>query len=381
MPGKIYLIQNDKSLQALTQQPYPNEDDFQALLGQYPDLLAGDQMNAEVPRRWLLAEREMGVPGAEGGPNQWSLDHLFLDQDGIPTLVEVKRASDTRIRREVVGQMLDYAANAVVYWSVETVRARFEATCAKRQADPAQLLADLLGVNPDDGAAFDIFWAQVKTNLQAAKIRLVFVADEIPSELRRIVEFLNATMDPVEVLAVEIHQYVGQGLKTLVPRVMGQTADAQARKGTGSRQARTWDETAFLTELEHRHGAKKAAAARKILAWTQERNLRIWWGQGSQDGSFFPMLDHNGVTYWLISVWTYGRVEMQFQMMKKQPPFDDLQKREELRTQLNAMRGITIPPDGVERRPSFSLVALCDDAAMEQFLAVLDWTIAEIRRS
>ena len=83
----------------------------------------------------------------------------------------------------------------------------------------------------------------------------------------------------------------------------------------------------------------------------------------------------------MISVWTYGRVEMQFQMMKKQPPFDDLQKREELRTQLNAMRGITIPPDGVERRPSFSLVALCDDAAMEQFLAVLDWTIAEIRRS
>ena len=29
----------------------------------------------------------------------------------FPTLVEVKRSSDTRIRREVVGQMLDYAAN------------------------------------------------------------------------------------------------------------------------------------------------------------------------------------------------------------------------------------------------------------------------------
>ena len=32
----------------------------------------------------------------------------------MPTLVEVKRSSDTRIRREVVGQMLHYAANAVV---------------------------------------------------------------------------------------------------------------------------------------------------------------------------------------------------------------------------------------------------------------------------
>ena len=33
-----------------------------------------------------------------------------LDQDAIPTLVKVERSSDTRVRCEVVGQMLDYAA-------------------------------------------------------------------------------------------------------------------------------------------------------------------------------------------------------------------------------------------------------------------------------
>jgi hypothetical protein len=57
-----------------------------------------------------------------------SVDHLFVDQDAVPTLVEVKRSSDTRIRREVVGQMLDYAANAVVYWPLERLRATFEAS-------------------------------------------------------------------------------------------------------------------------------------------------------------------------------------------------------------------------------------------------------------
>ena len=30
----------------------------------------------------------------------------------IPTLVEVKRGTETRNRREVVGQILDYAANS-----------------------------------------------------------------------------------------------------------------------------------------------------------------------------------------------------------------------------------------------------------------------------
>jgi hypothetical protein len=59
---------------------------------------------------------------------------------------------------------------------------------------------------------------------------MVFVADVIPAELRRIVEFLNEQMDPAEVLAVEIRQFVGEGMKTLVPRVMGQTAEAEKKK-------------------------------------------------------------------------------------------------------------------------------------------------------
>jgi hypothetical protein len=68
-----------------------------------------------------LIDRESAVPDTEEGPGRWSVDHLFLDQDCVPTLVEVKRSSDTRIRREVVGQLIDYAANAVVYWPVETL--------------------------------------------------------------------------------------------------------------------------------------------------------------------------------------------------------------------------------------------------------------------
>ena len=219
MTGKIYLIQSDNQLLALEEQPYANEDMLQTLLEQYPDLLAGDQIDPATPRRWLLVAREMGVPGEAGGGNLFALDHLFLNQDGIPTLVEVKRSSDTRIRREVVGQMLDYAANAVAYWPVESLRARFEATCHTAGDDPSPRLAEFLETQSEDEQAIERFWGQVKTNLQARKLRLIFVADQIPPELRRIVEFLNEQMDPAEVLAVEVRQYVGSGLRTLTPRV------------------------------------------------------------------------------------------------------------------------------------------------------------------
>src|SRR4051794_9080712 len=104
MTGRIYLIKDDQHLTSMDETPYDSENLLQEMLAKYPDLLAGEQINSDVPRRWLLVMREMSVPGEEAGSGRWSLDHLFLDQDAVPTLIEVKRSSDTRIRREVVGQ-------------------------------------------------------------------------------------------------------------------------------------------------------------------------------------------------------------------------------------------------------------------------------------
>ena len=118
MAGAIFLVNDKGELVEMYEQPFETEMIFQRLLADYPNLLAGDQIDVESARRWVLIAREMAVPDQQDGANRWSVDHLFLDQDAIPTLVEVKRASDTRIRREVVGQMLDYAANAVAYWPV-----------------------------------------------------------------------------------------------------------------------------------------------------------------------------------------------------------------------------------------------------------------------
>src|SRR5690606_13263561 len=116
MSGGIFLLGTDDQLLELVERPYDSERLLQQLLESHPALLSGNQVDPGNPRRWLLINRETGVPSAPDGGARWSLDHLFIDQDGIPTLIEVKRSTDTRIRREVIGQMLDYAANAVAYW-------------------------------------------------------------------------------------------------------------------------------------------------------------------------------------------------------------------------------------------------------------------------
>jgi len=264
MSHKIFHIQADNSLVELNEQPYDAESLLQELLANYPDLLGG----GEGTRRWLLIKREMGIPFDINGGNRWSLDHLFIDQEAIPTLVEVKRYSDTRIRREVVGQMFDYAANAVLHWPVEKLEAEFRLTVEEQGKNPNIVLQEFL----ESEMVSEEFWDKVKTNLQANKIRLIFVADEIPDELRRIVEFLNQQMDPTEVLALEVKQFVSGNTRSLVPKIIGRTSASEIRKPNSRRQS--WDEESFFEVLKNYPDEREFQVARRIYDWAVSNGLR-----------------------------------------------------------------------------------------------------------
>ena len=292
MPERIYLIGKDQDLLELNEQAFDTEDVLQELLAKYPKLLAGEQLNMQEPRRWLFVSRELSVPDGSD-VRRWSLDHLFIDQEAVPTLVEVKRSTDSRIRREVVGQMLDYAANSVIYWPIEHLVTSFEKVCESQAQDPAQVLDEFLG-----GQDPDAFWSQVKTNLRAGKVRLVFVADKIPTELQRIVEFLNEQMDPAEVVAVEVKRFLGQGMETLVPRLVGRTAEAVGRKSISRSMRRDWDEQSFFAELLEKRGMDEHNVAKYIYEWSLHNMTRTTWGHGLKDGSCIPVFDYNGENYW-----------------------------------------------------------------------------------
>jgi hypothetical protein len=370
--GGIYLRRGD-GLIAMTEEPYATEAILQTLLAEYPDLLAGDQTGSE-PRRWLLVAQEVSLASEADGSGRWSVDHLFIDQDAVPTIVEVKRSSDTRIRREVVGQILDYAANAVAYWNVEKLRVTFENGCNAKGADPAEVLRAHLDPDADPHE----FWERVKTNLAAGRLRLIFVGDEIPRELRRIVEFLNGQMASTEVLAIEVKQYVGGGHQTLVPRLIGQTEAARQAKGRDP--GRQWDKTSLLEELANKRGKNEADVAAKIFDWAERRgDLRCWFGKGRSDGSFQAGLDNDTGYLFPFALYSYGRIEIQFQWMLRRPPFDDPAKRQELQARLNALNGVAIPDEGLEKRPSIPLAALADDAALRVFLTAMDWSIQEVQ--
>jgi hypothetical protein len=184
-------------------------------------------------------------------------------------------------------------------------------------------------------------------------------------------------MDPTEVLGVEIRQFAGQGLRSLVPRVIGQTAEAERRKGS-TVSTKQWDEASVFEILGSRADGNEAGVARRILEWASGHGLRIWWGKGATDGSFYPMVDHNGRTQYTIAVRTgtkSGYIQLQLPVMVA--PFDTQAKRAELIARLRAELGWAVPDDA--KYQGLRLSELARPEKLSALFRVLDWIVAETR--
>jgi hypothetical protein len=270
MSGSIYLLNQNDKITELKETNYENENFFQSLIERYPNILAGDQIDPNNPRKWILISREMGVPDSENRSNQWSLDHLFSDQDAIPTFIEVKRCTDTRIRREVVAQMLDYAANGSAYWTIDTIKMSFEKSGGN---------LDVLGLQDEE---LEVYWTKFEDNLKNGKIRLMFVADEIPLSLRRIVEYLNTQMENTEVLALEIKQYVAENnVRTFVPHIIGQSIKAMDIKRRIPVIAKIWNEEDIIKYAKVNYDDNISNLLYKIINRFKELDCTLITGKGN----------------------------------------------------------------------------------------------------
>lgn len=357
----IYTVDADNRLTAMNPAAPENEDAMQRLIADYPEIIA------DADGALLLIRREQPIADAEGA--RWSLDHLFVTRGGVPVLVEMKRASDTRLRREVVGQMLDYAANATAHWRAGTIAASFAATAATQGRDADQVLADFLG----DAADPDAFWPQVDANFAAGRIKLVFVADAIPRELARIVEFLNEQMK-ADVRAVELSWFEGRGVRAFTPRVIGETERAQAAKGGGSATIPLSSEEWIAARFAGHDDAARAGAARfaeivEAAGWSLELP--------ATQGSLSAVLARPGgkLNAFGLQPLKHGSVVFKLGDLKARPGFD-----EEVRAALLEVASRTIAPlpgDRAGAYPTFPAAVLTGDAAGSAFRALLD-RIAEI---
>lgn len=191
------------------QQGYLGEADMQAMLLEQPSLIQGISPEAVAVREFAT-----GV-----GP----ADLVVLDGNGALTIIECKLATNSDIRREIIGQVLDYASRLS-----ETSPAAFSDRWAARGGPSLDVFFES---RPDARERFE-------SDLAAGVFTLVLAVDRISSDLRRIVRYLNErTTAGIRLLAVELNRLTFGGIEVLVPTVYGtESADEKDARATGARR-------------------------------------------------------------------------------------------------------------------------------------------------
>jgi hypothetical protein len=241
------------------------EDALQTFFENYPQIIPGKQIDpgSEDPPRFVLLRREMPVGG-------WSLDHLFADQRGVLTLVETKLFQNPESRREVIGQIIEYAANAKEVWLGGNARQKAMEFWSS-QKPPKEL--DQV-IQTEFGSELDIedFWKNVEENLKNGKMRLIIATDELRPEVRRMIEYLNNEMQSTEVLGLELKFYGERAdSMVLVPRLVGQSQSAIDKKGSGGNIKWTLDK---LREAYGELGDNELGRKlRKVLDWAVDKGI------------------------------------------------------------------------------------------------------------
>ena len=187
------------------------EEALQTFLENYPQIIPGNQIDPDDPPQFVLLGREMPI-------GSWSLDHLFVDQNGILALVETKLFQNPESRREVIGQIIEYAANSLEFWSGGKARLNATKFWKNKNKNLDEIMLEEFG----QGLEIEAFWADVEENLMMGRLRLIIATDELRSEVRKMIEYLNKEMQNAEVLGLEIKFYGKESDQlVLVPRVVG----------------------------------------------------------------------------------------------------------------------------------------------------------------
>jgi hypothetical protein len=314
--SQVYVVDEDGRSRLMERIRCKDEDrELQRLLECNFDLLPGDQIEPDDPRRWLLIKREMPVPDPATGADRWSIDFLFVDQDATPTFVECKRCADTRARREVVGQMLEYAANGHYYWTRDRLMGLAEQTAKARHE---ALDVSLAALRPTDDLSVEDFFQRVEENLRRGQVRVVFFLEQAPFELRSVVDFLNKQMELSEVLVVEARLYEAEGRRIVAPMLFGYTEQARLvkRSAVGGLGRRRWDKDAFFKDAAARLTDADVAAITVVFDSAVAGGWELRWGTGKKSGSF-SVMDPALCQRSLLTVYSTGELSLNFKWLNE----------------------------------------------------------------
>jgi hypothetical protein len=344
---KILLIDGRK-VTPLSETEFTGEGKLQDYLEEYPTLIPLADI-VEGASDLICIGREVAA-----GPG--SIDLLCIDRDGLLTVVETKLRRNREARREVIGQIIEYASY-VSQWTADDVYRIANEYFAKSTKVPESYVGKTLETIMQEIVGGEIlnedFRAKIEQNLKDGRIRLIIAVDELIEPLRATVTFLNSHSN-FDVLLLQVTDFQeSEAKKVLVPLLFGYSTKPRGGKGT-----KHWDEVSFLADTKEKCEPKVVETTKKLLQFTKDHADGTSWGKGVSYGSFTFRKSRRGVLASVFTINSNGSGYIGFGPMVSTGINGDILRA--FRAKLNEIPGINIPVEAVElgKFPSFSLEAL-----------------------
>ena len=345
---KVLLIDGSK-VTPLNKTEFTGEGKLQDYLEEYPTLIP----LADI----VEGASDLICIGREVSAGSGSIDLLCIDQDGLLTVVETKLRRNREARREVIGQIIEYASY-VSQWTADNVYRIANEYFAKSIRVPQNYKGKTLETIMQEIVGGDFLSedlrAKIGQNLGDGRIRLIIAVDELIEPLRATVTFLNSHSN-FDVLLLQVTDFQeSEAKKVLVPLLFGYSTKSSG----GRRETKHWDEASFLADTKDRCEPKIAVTIKELYKFTKDNADEISWGKGVSYGSFTFRKSRHGVLASIFTINSNGSAYIGFGPMVSTGVNGDILRA--FRAKLNEIPGINIPIEAVDlgKFPSFTLETL-----------------------
>jgi hypothetical protein len=240
---------------------FPSEEKLHDLVEGSPSLLP------------LSGDPSVVVLGREVSLGSGYADLIAVEPDGRLVIAEIKLRRNAEARRAVVAQILTYAAhlNGLTIGELdETLRSHLE------QRDATSIVEAVRSSEHSAEIEDRVFASGLEESLATGSFRLVLVLDEAPTELVRLVGYLESISSGVVIDLIAVSAYEVGDEQILVPqRVDPEHPDEQvvAKAAVGRRAAsarREIDGSDAFEEAVARVSGSERPVLQRLLEWARE---------------------------------------------------------------------------------------------------------------
>lgn len=347
--GGMLLRRDSESWHAPAISGFSNEARLEHILASHPSLIPGVSGDARIRRQF---------PTGAG-----QADLVVVDEDGAVTVVECKLAANPQVRREVVGQVLDYAAQL---WRMPLDD--FLSRWQKGQHPP---LSE--GLEPGAGALLD----GVAESLASGRFNLVLAVDQINDELRAMVEYLNeVTLASTGVMALQLAYFTDHDVEYLLPSVFGAELLGAKQKKADSVAGKPWTVEAFRQWCVE-HYPESMPKVETFLDAVEASELVISGGLGTHPSLLVAGHDPASGPRTALVIYTKPGLDVEMRLTNFR---ENAVLVKRLDDAISSIPNIPIPVDairalGYSRRPNVSLTLFSEEQIrllIERLAAVFD---------